>query len=115
MSQKANLQRFNILWVPQPKDKHGTYGKMFLWVEGSLHYVIYKGYDTGRQRKLNIKINVQLTVLQIKRSILARGAKGLVRKNSDNLKIVQKSDLAWISSQIRLWQLIRSAVLQKWS
>ena len=29
MSQKANLQRFNILWVPQPKDKHGTCGKMF--------------------------------------------------------------------------------------
>ena len=81
MSQKATLQRFNILWVPQPKDKHGTCGKMFLWVEGSLHYVISKGYDTGRQRKLDIKVNVQLTVLQIKRSILARGAKGLVRKN----------------------------------
>ena len=88
---------------------------MFLWVEGSLHYVTSKGYYTGRQRKLNIKVNVQLTGLQLKRSILARGAKGLVRKNAENLKIAQMSDLAWISSQIRLWQLIRSAVLQKWS
>ena len=26
---KANLQRFNISWVPQPKDKHGTCCKMF--------------------------------------------------------------------------------------
>ena len=68
---------------------------------------------TLEDRKLNIKVNVQLTVLQIKRSILARGAKGLARKNPENIKIVQRSDLAWISSQIRLWQLIRSAVLQK--
>ena len=36
---------------------------------------------------------------------LARGAKGLVRKNTENIKIVQRSDLARISSQIRLWQL----------
>ena len=41
---------------------------------------------TWEDRKLNIKVNVQLTVLQIKRSILARGAKGLVRKNPENLK-----------------------------
>ena len=37
-----------------------------------MYYVISKEYDTGRQRKLNIKVNVQLTVLQIKRSILAK-------------------------------------------
>ena len=73
------------LRVPQLKDKHGTCGKMFLWVEESLHYVISKGYDTGRQRKLNIKVNVQLTVLQIKRSILARGSDVQARAQSPEL------------------------------